>query len=107
MPKSLTFIFIVFMIAKFYFKKICFNKDRMTSHHKIVINVDIGILLTCNFRKFFKTKFVSLKNRDRPRASRNFSISKETFWQGLIGLNVCFNGLASLFVSGCLQESFP
>ena len=109
MPKSLTFIFIVFMMAKFYFKKFCFKKHRMTSPHKIVINVDIGMLLTCNFQKTFKTKFVSLRNRGRPKASRNFSISKETFWQGKIypppgriGLNGCFNGLASLFVSGCL-----
>ena len=46
MPKSLTFIFIVFMMAKFYFKKFCFKKHRMTSPRKIVINVDIGILLT-------------------------------------------------------------
>ena len=49
MLKSLTFIFIVFMMAKFYFKKFCFKKHSMTSPHKIVINVDIGMLLTWNF----------------------------------------------------------
>ena len=84
MPKSLTFIFIVFMKAKFYFKKICFKKHRMTSPHKIVINVDIGMLLTWNFQKTFKTKFGSLKNRSRPKACHNFSIWKEKFWQGKI-----------------------
>ena len=46
MSKSLTFIFIVFMMAKLYFKKFCFKKCRMTSVHKIVINVDIDMLLS-------------------------------------------------------------
>ena len=46
MPKSLTFIFIIFMMTKFCAKKFCFKKHRMTSPHKIVINVDIGMLLT-------------------------------------------------------------
>ena len=84
MSKSLTFIFIVFMMAKFYFKKFCFKKHRMTSPHKIVINVDIGMLLTWNFQKTFKTKFGSLKNCGRPKACRNFSILKEKFWPGKI-----------------------
>ena len=84
MPKSLTFIFIVFMMAKFYFKKFCFKKHRMTSPRKIVINVDIGILLAWNFQETFKTKFGSLKNSGRPKACRNFSILKENFWQGKI-----------------------
>ena len=75
MTKSLTFIFIVFMMAKFYFKKFCFKIHRMTSPYNIVINVDIGMLLTWNFQKIFKTKFASLKN---------FSILKEKFWQGKI-----------------------
>ena len=48
----------------------------MTSPLKIVINVDIGILLTWNFQKTFKTKFGSLINR-------NFWIL-EKFWQGKI-----------------------
>ena len=60
MPKSLTFIFIVFMIAKFCFKRFSFKKHHMASPHKIVINVDIGMLLTWNFQKTFKTKFGSL-----------------------------------------------
>ena len=62
MPKSLTLIFIVFMMAKTIIqKKKCFKKHRMTSPHKIVSNVDIGMLLTWNFQKSFKTKFGSLK----------------------------------------------
>ena len=84
MPKSLTFIFIAFMIAKVYLKKFCFTKHRMTSPHKIVINVDIGMLLTWNLQKTFKTKFHSLKNCERPNACRNFSILKEKFCQGKI-----------------------
>ena len=84
MPKSLTFIFIVFMIAKFYFQKFCFKKHRMTSPYKIVINVDMGMLLTWNFQKTFKTKFGSLKKGGRPKACRNFLILKEKSWQGKI-----------------------
>ena len=84
MPKSLIFIFIVFMMAKFYFKKICFKRHRMTSPHKIVINVDISMLLTWNFQITFKTKFGSLKNCGSPKACRNFSILKEKFWQGKV-----------------------
>ena len=56
----------------------------MTSPHKIVINVDIGMLLTWNFQKTLKTKFGSLENCGRPEACRNFSILKEKFWQGKI-----------------------
>ena len=67
-------------------KSFCFKKHRMTSPHKIVINVDIGMLLTWNFQKTFKTKFGSLKNRGRPKACRNFSVLKEKFWQGKIYL---------------------
>ena len=51
MHKSLTFIFIIIIIIFFYdfffcFKNVCFKKHRMMSPHKIVINVDIGMLLT-------------------------------------------------------------
>ena len=60
MPKSLTFIFIVLMMAKFYFKTFCFKKHCIAAPHKIVINVDLGMLLTWNFQKTFKTKFGSL-----------------------------------------------
>ena len=56
----------------------------MTSPYKIVINVDIGMLLTWNFQKTFKTKFGSLKNRGRPKTCRNFSILKEKVSQGKI-----------------------
>ena len=84
MPKSLTFIFTVFMMAKCRFKKFCFKKHRTTLPHKIVINVDIGTLLTWKFQKTFTTKFGSLKNCGRPKACHNFSILKETFWQGKI-----------------------
>ena len=84
MLKSLFFIFIVFMMAKFYFKKFRFKKRRMTSSHKIVFNVDIGILLTWNFWKTFKTKFDSVRNCGRPKPCRNFSVLKEKLWQGTI-----------------------
>ena len=46
LPESLTFTFIAFMMAKSCFKKFCFKRHRMTSPHKIVINADIGMLLT-------------------------------------------------------------
>ena len=46
----------------------CFKKHHMTSPHKIVINVDIGMLLTWRFQKTFKTKFGLLKNCSRPNA---------------------------------------
>ena len=45
MPKSLNFTFIVFIIANFFLKKFCSKKQRMTSPHKIVIHVDIGMQL--------------------------------------------------------------
>ena len=56
----------------------------MTSLRKIVVNVDIGMLLTCNFQKTFRTKFGSPKNSGKPKACRDFSILKERFWQGKI-----------------------
>ena len=34
----------------------------MTSPHKIVIDLDIGMVFTRNFQKNFKTKFGLLKN---------------------------------------------
>ena len=46
MPISLTFISIVFVVAKLYFNKFCLEKQCMTSLHKIVIKIDIGMLLT-------------------------------------------------------------
>ena len=82
MPKS--FIFTVFMTAKFCFKTFCFKKHRMTLPHKIVINVNIGTILTWKFQKTFTTKFGLLKNCGRPKAGHNFSTLKETFWQGKI-----------------------
>ena len=56
----------------------------MTPLHKIVIHVDIGMLLSWNFQKPFKTKFGLLKNCGRPKAYYNFSILKERFWLGKI-----------------------
>ena len=75
MPKSLTVIFIVFMMAKFYFKKFCFKKHCMLSRHKIVINVNIGMLLPKIIQKTFRTKYGSQKNHGR--LCHNFSILKE------------------------------
>ena len=79
---KLLYCFYFFCLYCFY----CFSlkKHRMTSLHKIVVNVDIGMLLTCNFHKTFKIKFGSPKNRGKPKACRNFSILKEKFWQGNI-----------------------
>ena len=57
----LTFVFIVFSFLSLLFLLFFFKKYRMTLPHKIVINVDIGMLLTWNFQKTFKTKFGSLK----------------------------------------------
>ena len=45
MLKSLTFIFIIFMMPKFYAEIFCFKKHRKRSPLKIAINVDIGMLL--------------------------------------------------------------
>ena len=78
MLKSLFFIFIVFMMAKFYFKKFRFKKRRMTSSHKIVFNVDIGMLLTWNFMKIWGITALS------PKPCRNVSVLKEKLWQGTI-----------------------
>ena len=82
MPKSLTFTFIVFMMAKVYFKKFCFKKHCMLSPHKIVINVNIGMLLPEIIQKTSRTKYGSLKNHGR--LCHNFSILKERFWQDKI-----------------------
>ena len=60
MPKSLTFIFIVFMMVFVIIQKILLWKTPYDATNKIVINVDIGMLLTWNFQKTFKTKFSSL-----------------------------------------------
>ena len=65
-------------------QKNCFKKHRMTPPHKIVINVDIGVLLTLHFQKTLKTKFGSMKSRDRPKACCYFLILKEKFWQGKV-----------------------
>ena len=82
--QKLNFYLYRFYDSEILFSKFCFKKHRMTSPYKIVINVDIGMLLTWNFQKTFKTKFGSLKNRGKPKACPNFSILTEKSWQGKI-----------------------
>ena len=50
----------------------------MTSPHKIVIDLDIGMIFN-SCQKTFKTKFGLLKNRVRPKACRNFQFEKKNF----------------------------